>query len=107
MPTRSGRHNQAFTWGGRLNLRNAKYAEDETALDAESTCPAAHYSRAYLHHLMKCGEVLGAMLLSWNNVHFYQELMAGAREAISRGAFAAYAEDVRRRYANSSDVDEA
>ena len=63
MPTRSGRHNQAFTWGGRLNLRNAKYAEDPSPLDAESACPAAHYSRAYLHHLVKCGEVLGAMLL--------------------------------------------
>ena len=103
MPTRSGRHNQAFTWGGRLNLRNAKYAEDESPLDAESACPAAQYSRAYLHHLMKCGEVLGAMLLSWANVHFYQELMARARDAIARGAFAAYAEDVRRRYATTSD----
>ena len=103
MPTRSGRHNQAFTWGGRLNLRNAKYAEDESPLDAESACPAAQYSRAYLHHLMKCGEVLGAMLLSWANVHFYQELMARARDAIARGAFAAYAEDVRRRYATTND----
>ena len=95
MPTRSGRHNQAFTWGGRLNLRNAKYAEDESPLDAESACPAAQYSRAYLHHLMKCGEVLGAMLLSWANVHFYQELMGRARDAIARGEFAAYAEDVQ------------
>jgi queuine tRNA-ribosyltransferase len=103
MPTRSGRHNQAFTWGGRLNVRNAKYAEDESPLDAESACPAAQYSRAYLHHLMKCGEVLGAMLLSWANVHFYQELMAGARDAIARGELTAYAEDVRRRYAGSAD----
>ena len=104
MPTRSGRHNQAFTWGGRLNLRNARYAEDPSPLDAESACPAAQYSRAYLHHLVKCGEVLGAMLLSWANVHFYQELMAGAREAIASGAFAAYAEDVKRRYAASNDA---
>jgi len=103
MPTRSGRHNQAFTWGGRLNLRNARYADDPSPLDAESSCPAAQYSRAYLHHLMKCGEVLGAMLLSWANVHFYQELMAGARDAISRGGFAAYAEDVKSRYSASSD----
>ena len=106
MPTRSGRHNQAFTWGGRLNLRNAKYAEDESPLDAESACPAAQYSRAYLHHLMKCGEVLGAMLLSWANVHFYQELMGRARDAIARGEFAAYAEDVSRRYATSNITDD-
>jgi queuine tRNA-ribosyltransferase len=106
MPTRSGRHNQAFTWGGRLNLRNAKYAEDPDPLDAESACPAAQYSRAYLHHLVKCGEVLGAMLLSWANVHFYQELMASAREAISRGDFAAYAEEVRRRYAAHREEEE-
>jgi queuine tRNA-ribosyltransferase len=103
MPTRSGRHCQAFTWGGRLNLRNARYADDPSPLDAESACPAAQYSRAYLHHLVKSGEVLGAMLLSWANVHFYQELMARAREAISRGAFPAFAEDVTRRYAASTD----
>ena len=106
MPTRSGRHNQAFTWGGRLNLRNARYADDASPLDAESSCPAAHYSRAYLHHLVKSGEVLGAMLLSWANVHFYQELMARAREAITRGDFAAYAEDVSRRYSASNGAEE-
>jgi queuine tRNA-ribosyltransferase len=106
MPTRSGRHCQAFTWGGRLNLRNAKYAEDASPLDAESACPAAQYSRAYLHHLVKSGETLGAMLLSWANVQFYQELMARARDAIARGAFAAYADDVRRRYASNDEGDE-
>jgi queuine tRNA-ribosyltransferase len=106
MPTRSGRHCQAFTWSGRLNLRNARYADDPGPLDAESACPAAQYSRAYLHHLVKSGETLGPMLLSWANVQFYQELMAGAREAIGRGDFAAYAEDVRRRYRGSSDSDE-
>jgi queuine tRNA-ribosyltransferase len=106
MPTRSGRHNQAFTWGGRLNLRNARYADDASPLDAESACPAARYSRAYLHHLVKSGEVLGAMLLSWANVHFYQELMARAREAIDRRAFAAFAEDVTRRYGASNDGEE-
>jgi queuine tRNA-ribosyltransferase len=102
MPTRSGRHNQAFTWGGRLNLRNARYADDPSPLDAESACPAAQYSRAYLHHLVKSGEVLGAMLLSWANVQFYQELMDRAREAIARGKFAAFAEDVTRRYSLSN-----
>ena len=106
MPTRSGRHNQAFTWGGRLNLRNARYADDPSPLDAESACPAAQYSRAYLHHLVKSGEVLGAMLLSWANVHFYQELMARAREAIDRRAFAAFAEDVTRRYSASNGGEE-
>jgi queuine tRNA-ribosyltransferase len=106
MPTRSGRHCQAFTWRGRLNLRNARCAEDPSPLDAESTCPAARYSRAYLHHLVKCGETLGAMLLSWANVHFYQELMAKVREAIAAGTFAAFAEDVTRRYGATSDLDD-
>jgi queuine tRNA-ribosyltransferase len=101
MPTRSGRHCQAFTWGGRLNLRNARYAEDLTPLDPESACPAARYERAYLHHLVKSGETLGAMLLSYANVQFYEELMARAREAILAGSFAAFADDVRRRYASS------
>ena len=102
MPTRSGRHCQAFTWQGRLNLRNARYADDPTPLDAESACPAAQYERAYLHHLVKSGETLGAMLLSYANVQFYQELMARAREAIAAGSFAPFAEDLRRRYAQSS-----
>src|SRR6478736_6175377 len=103
IPTRSGRHNQAFTWGGRLNLRNARYADDPSPLDAESACPAARSSRAYLHHLVKSGETLGAMMLSWANVHFYQELMAKARETIARGEFASFAEDVKRRYNASTD----
>jgi queuine tRNA-ribosyltransferase len=105
MPTRSGRHCQAFTWQGRLNLRNARHAEDPSPLDAESQCPAAHYERAYLHHLVKSGETLGAMLLSYANVQFYQELMARAREAIAQGRFAAFADDVRRRYAAGDDED--
>ncbi|MFD1071618.1 tRNA-guanine transglycosylase, partial [Luteimonas composti] len=98
MPTRSGRHGQAFTWAGRCNLRNSQYADDDTPLDSESACPAAQYSRAYLHHLMKSGEILGAMLLSWANVHFYQELMARAREAIEAGNFDDFAKELGRRY---------
>lgn len=98
MPTRSGRHCQAFTWGGRLNMRNARFAEDMSPLDAESNCPAAKYSRAYLHHLVKSGEALGSMLLTYANVQFYQELMGRAREAIAEGTFTAFAEDVCRRY---------
>jgi queuine tRNA-ribosyltransferase len=103
LPTRSGRHCQAFTWQGRLNLRNARYAEDQTPLDPESSCPAAQYERAYLHHLVRSGEALGAMLLSYTNVQFYQELMDRAREAIAVGRFAAFADDVRRRYAVAAD----
>jgi queuine tRNA-ribosyltransferase len=103
MPTRSGRHCQAFTWSGRLNLRNARHAEDTRPLDAESQCPAAQYSRAYLHHLVKSGETLGAMLLSYANVQFYQELMARSRDAIEQGRFAAFAEDVLRRYQSGGE----
>ena len=103
MPTRSGRHCQAFTWGGRLNLRNARYAEDATPLDPESACPAARYERAYLHHLVRANETLGAMLLSYANVQFYQELMGRAREAIAAGCFAAFTEEVLRRYAKPAD----
>jgi queuine tRNA-ribosyltransferase len=106
MPTRSGRHCQAFTWGGKLNLRNARYADDATPLDPDSTCPAAQYERAYLHHLVRSGETLGAMLLSYANVQFYQELMARARDAIAQGRFAAFAEEVGRRYATSEPEDD-
>ena len=98
MPTRSGRHGQAFTWSGRINLRNAAHAEDMRPLDAESACPAARdYSRAYLHHLVKSEEYLGAMLLSWANVAFYQELMAAMRTAIAAGRFAAWAAETKAR----------
>jgi len=106
MPTRSGRHCQAFTWGGKLNLRNARYADDAGPLDPESACPAAQYERAYLHHLVKSGEILGAMLLSYANVQFYQELMARTREAIEQGRFASFAETVRRRYATANDTED-
>jgi queuine tRNA-ribosyltransferase len=106
MPTRSGRHSQAFTWNGRLNLRNARHAEDATPLDPESACPAAQYERAYLHHLVRSGETLGAMLLSYANTQFYQELMARAREAIAHSRFSSFAEDVCRRYATASDSGE-
>jgi queuine tRNA-ribosyltransferase len=79
MPTRSGRHGQAFTRFGRLNLRNAQFAEDMRPLDETSDCPAlAKYSRAYLHHLVKSGEILGMMIVSWANVAYYQNLMTGS-----------------------------
>jgi queuine tRNA-ribosyltransferase len=100
MPTRSGRHGQAFTWAGKVNLRNARFADDPEPLDAASSCPAARdYSRAYLHHLVKSEEYLGAMLLSWANVAFYQELMAAMRAAIAEGRFAAWASATKARLA--------
>jgi len=100
LPTRNGRHGLAYTWGGRVNLRNACHAEDLRPLDPESICPAARdYSRAYLHHLIKSGELLGSMLLSWNNTAFYQELMAAMRSAIAEKRFDAWAEETKRRLA--------
>ncbi len=86
MPTRAGRHGMVYTRHGRLNLRNARFAEDNTPLDPESTCPAANlYSKAYLHHLVRAGEILGMMLLTWNNLSYYQDLMGGLRRAIAEG----------------------
>jgi queuine tRNA-ribosyltransferase len=88
MPTRNGRHGMAFTWNGKVNLRNACHAEDMRPLDETSSCPAARdYSRAYLHHLTRSGEYLGAMLLSWVNTAFYQDLMLAMRTAIEEGRF--------------------
>jgi queuine tRNA-ribosyltransferase len=89
MPTRNGRHGLAFTRFGAINLKNARHADDPRPLDAESACPAARdYSRAYLHHLVKANEMLGAMLLSAVNLAYYQDLMAGMRVAISDGRLA-------------------
>jgi queuine tRNA-ribosyltransferase len=103
MPTRAGRHGLAYTWAGKVNIRNAVHAEDSRPLDAASTCPAARdYSRAYLHHLFKAGEFLGPMLLTWANVQFYQDLMQAMREAIAGGQFAAFAAKVREAYPPSA-----
>ena len=99
LPTRSGRNGQAFTWAGPLNLRNARFAEDPAPLDARCTCPAcAAYGRAYLHHLVKAGEMLGAMLLTEHNLAFYQQLMAGMREAIAAQDFTNWSADFHRSY---------
>jgi queuine tRNA-ribosyltransferase len=96
MPTRAGRHGLAYTRFGRINLRNAQHADDPAPLDAQSSCPAARdYSRAYLHHLVKSGEILGMMLLTWNNLAYYQELMAGLREAIAGNRLAEFREQVK------------
>ncbi|MGQ5701688.1 tRNA guanosine(34) transglycosylase Tgt [Sandaracinobacteroides sp. A072] len=92
LPTRSGRTAQAFTLDGTLNLRNARHAEDMNPLDADCSCPVCgHYSRAYLHHLFKAGEILGAMLLTEHNIWHYQLLMAGLRAAIADGTAESFA----------------
>jgi queuine tRNA-ribosyltransferase len=86
LPTRGGRHGVAYTRFGKLNLKNARHADDGRPLDEASDCPAARdYSRAYLHHLIKSGEMLGAMLLTWANLAYYQSLTAGLRAAIADG----------------------
>ena len=91
LPTRSGRTGQAFTRSGEVNLRNARHASDPRPLDAECNCPACQqFSRAYLHHLVKSGEILGAMLLTWHNLRYYQHLMRGLREAIKNGLLAEF-----------------
>ena len=93
LPTRSGRHGQAVTRFGKINIRNAKHATDMRPLDEEHPCPAlSQYSRAYLHHLIRSGEMLGMMLMSWANIAYYQSLMQGMRAAIAEGRF----EDFRR-----------
>jgi queuine tRNA-ribosyltransferase len=99
LPSRSGRNGQAFTWSGPLNLRNAKHAEDAGPLDPRCACPTCgSYSRAYLHHLIKAGEILGAMLMTEHNLSFYQQLMQTMRSAIAEGRFAAFAAEFRRDY---------
>jgi queuine tRNA-ribosyltransferase len=91
LPTRAGRHGLAYTRFGKLNMKNARHADDPRPLDETSGCPASRdYSRAYIHHLVKAGEALGAMLLTWNNLAYYQSLMAGARAAITAGAYDGY-----------------
>ncbi|MBB2970817.1 tRNA guanosine(34) transglycosylase Tgt [Mesorhizobium sp. RMAD-H1] len=100
MPTRAGRHGLAFTRHGKINLRNARHAEDPRPLDEESSCPAARdYSRAYLHHLVKSGEFLGAMLLTWNNLAYYQSLMQGCRDAIEAGKFKDFVSQTQEEWA--------
>jgi queuine tRNA-ribosyltransferase len=106
LPTRSGRNAQAFTWDGTLNLKNACHAEDPAPLDSDCRCPACRqFSRAYLHHTVKAGEIIAAMLLTWHNLTFYQDLMAGLRDAIAAGALAHFAARFRARYLASKMQD--
>ncbi len=105
MPTRAGRHGNAFTRFGKLNFRNARHQDDPRPIDPESHCAASHdYSRAYLHHLTRSDEMLGQMLLTWNNLAYYQTLMAGARKAIGEGTYADYMAEVREGWARG-DID--
>ena len=98
LPTRSGRHGQAWTWDGAINIKNARYADDEDPLDPTSTCSASRdYSKAYLRHLFKAEEILGQVLLSWHNIAFFQALTAAMREAIAEGRFEAFRGDFAAR----------
>ena len=91
LPTRSGRHGQAWTRSGPVNLKNARFAEDDTPLDASVPCPASrNYSKAYLHHLVKSEELLAQVMLSWHNIAFFQTLMSELRQAIAEGRLDAY-----------------
>jgi queuine tRNA-ribosyltransferase len=103
MPTRAGRHGQAYTRHGRLNLRNARHADDPRPLDPESSCPASRtYSRAYLHHLVRSGEILGMVLLTWNNISYYQDLMADLRTAIEAGRLHDHVAEIREGWARGT-----
>jgi queuine tRNA-ribosyltransferase len=99
LPTRSGRTGQAFTADGPINIRNARFAEDQAPIEVGCGCPTcADYSRAYVHHLVRSGEILGAMLMTEHNLWFYQRLMQGLRDAIGEGRFAAQAAAFLDRY---------
>jgi len=100
MPTRSGRHGLAYTRRGKVNIRNARHAEDMRPLDEQSSCTASRdYSRAYLHHLVRSNEALGGMLLSWHNLSYYQELMQGIRKAIEQGRFSDFMAETQETWA--------
>ncbi|MCI5046153.1 MAG: tRNA guanosine(34) transglycosylase Tgt [Aquisalinus sp.] len=100
LPTRSGRHGQAWTPEGPINIKNARFIQDETPLDPDSDCPASsQYSKAYLNHLFRAGEYLGPMLLTWHNLHYYQQLMSAMRAAIAEGRFEAFQQDFHARQA--------
>ena len=102
LPTRSGRHGQAWTWDGPINIKNARFAEDPLPIDSDVACPASQeYSRAYIHHLFKAGEHLGAMLLSWHNIAFFQALTARMRSEIAAGTFESFRRDYAARWADT------
>ena len=99
LPTRSGRNGQAFTWAGTLNLRNAKHSEDTNPLDAQCSCATCRqFTRAYLHHVVKAGEIIASMLLTWHNLTFYQSLMVEIRQAIAGQSWSGFVLDFEARY---------
>jgi len=103
LPTRSGRHGQAWTWDGAINIKNARYADDEDPLDPTSACSASRdYSKAYLRHLFKAEEILGQVLLSWHNIAFFQALTAAMRDAIAEGRFEQFRRDFAARQQGGS-----
>ncbi len=100
MPTRAGRHGLVYSRHGRINLRNAKHADDPRPIDPDSSCEAARiYSRAYLHHLVKAGEILAMMLLTTINLAYYEALMADIRAAIAAGRYADFCAETKERWA--------
>lgn len=99
LPTRTGRHGQAWTWDGPINIKNARFAEDMSPLDDRVTCRASNdYSRAYLHHLIRSGEFLGSMVLTWHNTAFFQALMGEIRSHIAQGTFALFRAEMGARW---------
>lgn len=103
LPTRSGRNGQAFTWDGALNLKNARHAEDAAPIDPACRCPACRqFSRAYLHHAVRANEIIAAMLLTWHNLAFYQDLMAALRTAIAAGGIEAVVARIAASYARKA-----
>ena len=101
MPSRSGRTGQAFTSHGVLNMRNACHIDDHNPLDAECDCPACrNYTRGYIHHLFRTGEILGSMLLTWHNIRFYQNLMQQIRLAIEENRYQSFHDQFMNRYAH-------
>src|SRR6185312_11812846 len=107
LPTRSGRNGQAFTWDGPLNLKNARHAEDPAPLDPACHCPACRqFSRAYLHHTVKSGEIIAAMLLTWHNLTFYQDMMSALRHNITKHLAPRFAADFLARYRQGDEAEE-
>jgi queuine tRNA-ribosyltransferase len=97
LPSRSGRTGQGLTRFGAINLRNSRHKDDERPLDPFCKCPTCqNYSRAYLHHTIKIGEIIGSMLLTWHNLHYYQELMADIRKAIRENEFSKFVDDFNK-----------
>ncbi len=102
LPSRAGRHGQAWTWDGPVNVTAARFADDQAPLDEESDCPASRdYAKGYLHHLFRADEILGKTLLTWHNLAFYQAVMRRMREAIEAGRLTEWAASFEARHAEA------